>query len=477
MITVTRTNIRIEPKPERVIPLYLKIIDKTRIERIVSAVLSLDEKTVEETCNRVLSEFENRHIGFRQILLKNYASIKAYVPSHSEPSLSGKLLLGLYFTKEYSVEYTALFNPSIVIHPDQNGLKIGEVRFILSLRATGEGHISSIEFRTGIISRAGEITIDPYPSKLVGPNKNENSKYSKDFVKKRAKFYNDFNASVFDYLPEQFSIHEALQKIVGVTANNQNKLDSTKKALREIFDTNYDISFDEGIAISSRVIFPASKAEKTGLEDVRFVKFSDHDKTRYLGTYTAYDGRKIRSKIIETEDFISFRLRQLYGKAALDKGMAFFPEKINGKYALISRQGGESISLMYSDDLYYWDTYKIIQEPEREWELLQIGNCGSPVKTAYGWLLLTHAVGPLRKYVISATLLDLNNPEIVLATLDKPLIIPNTDEREGYVPNVVYSCGFLLHFEHLIIPYAISDSITSFARINIYSLVDKLLKK
>jgi predicted GH43/DUF377 family glycosyl hydrolase len=247
--------------------------------------------------------------------------------------------------------------------------------------------------------------------------------------------------------------------------------------LREIFDTNYDISFDEGIAISSRVIFPASKAEKTGLEDVRFVKFSDHDKTRYLGTYTAYDGRKIRSKIIETEDFISFRLRQLYGKAALDKGMAFFPEKINGKYALISRQGGESISLMYSDDLYYWDTYKIIQEPEREWELLQIGNCGSPVKTAYGWLLLTHAVGPLRKYVISATLLDLNNPEIVLATLDKPLIIPNTDEREGYVPNVVYSCGFLLHFEHLIIPYAISDSITSFARINIYSLVDKLLKK
>lgn len=477
MITVTRTNIRIAPKPERVIPLYLKIKDKTRIERIVSDVLSLDEKTVEETCNRVLSEFENRHIGFRQILLKNYDCIKAYVPSHSEPSLSGKLLLGLYFTKEYSVEYTALFNPSIVIHPDQNGLKNGEVRFILSLRATGEGHISSIEFRTGIISRAGEITIDPSPSKLAGPNKNENSKYSKDFVKKRAGFYNDFNASVFDYLPEQFSIQEALQKIDGVTANNQYNLGSTKKALREIFDTNYNISFDAGIAISSRVIFPASKAEKTGLEDLRFVKISDHDKTRYLGTFTAYNGKKIRSKIIETEDFISFRIRSLYGKAVLDKGMAFFPEKINGKYALISRQGGESISIMFSEDLYCWDTYKIIQKPEREWELLQLGNCGSPVKTPYGWLLLTHAVGPLRKYVISATLLDLNNPETVLATLDKPLIIPETDEREGYVPNVVYSCGIILHFDHLIIPYAMSDSITSFARVNIHSLLDELLKK
>jgi predicted GH43/DUF377 family glycosyl hydrolase len=477
MITVTRTNIRIEPIPERVIPLYFKIKDKKRIERIVKVVLSMDEKTVEKTCTRILRKFENRHIGFRQILLKNFNSIKAYVPSHFTPSLSRKFLLGLYFTKEYSVEYTALFNPSIVIHPDQSSLKIGEVRFLLSLRATGEGHISSIEFRTGIISRAGEITIDPSPSKLVGANKNENSKYSKDFVIKRAEFYKDFNASVFDFLPEQFSIQEALQTIVGVTANNQNNLGSTKKVLSEIFDTNYDISFDEGTAISSRVIFPASKAEKTGLEDVRFVKLSDHNKTRYLGTFTAYNGRKVRSKIIETEDFISFRIRSLYGKAVLDKGMAFFPEKINGKYGLISRQGGESISIMYSEDLYCWDTYKIIQEPEREWELIQLGNCGSPVKTAVGWLLLTHAVGPLRKYVISATLLDLNNPEIVLATLDKPLIIPNTDEREGYVPNVVYTCGVIQHFDHLIIPYAMSDSITSFARVNIHSLLDELLKK
>ena len=419
MITVTRMNIKIEAKPERVISKYLKVNGEERIRRIVSDVLSIDEKAVEETLNQVLEEFENRHTGFKKILLENYNIIEAYITSQAALSLSRKLLLGSYFTHEYSVESAALFNPSIVVHPDQSGLEKGEVRFILSLRATGEGHISSIEFTSGIISKTGEITLDPTPSKLTGAN---------------------------------------------LTWSDTN-------------NTNYDISFDKETALGSRVIFPVSEAESGGLEDVRFVEFSDLDKITYIGTYTAFDGKEIKPMIIETQDFISFHIRSLYGKAALNKGMALFPEKINGKYAMISRQGGENISIMYSDDLYCWDTYKTIQKPEREWELTQLGNCGSPVKTSSGWLLLTHGVGPMRKYVISVSLLDLHNPEVVLATLDKPLIYPETDEREGYVPNVVYTCGTMQHFDNLLIPYAMSDSAVSFARVNIHLLIDEILKK
>ena len=419
MITVTRINIKIEANPEKVIAKYLKFNAEERIRRIVADVLSLDEKAVAATLNQVLEEFENRHIGFKKILLENFNIIEAYITSPATLSLSRKLLLGSYFTHEYSVESAALFNPSIVMHPDQTGLEKGEVRFILSLRATGEGHISSIEFTSGIVTKEGEIVLDSTPSKLAGAY-----------------------------------------------------ITST-----DILDTNYDISFDEETVLGSRVIFPVSEAESGGMEDVRFVEFSDQDKTTYLGTYTAFDGKKIRPKIIETQDFISFSIRSLYCKAALDKGMALFPEKINGKYAMISRQGGENISIMYSDDLYCWNTYKTIQKPVREWELTQLGNCGSPVKTGSGWLLLTHAVGPMRKYVISASLLDLRDPDVVLATLEKPLIFPDTNEREGYVPNVVYTCGAMQYFDNLIIPYAMSDSAVSFARVDINMLIDELLNK
>jgi predicted GH43/DUF377 family glycosyl hydrolase len=477
MITVTRSNIKIEANPDKVISRYLYFRKKGRIRRIVSDVLSMDEKVVEKTLNQVLEEFENRHIGFKEMLLRNYSTIKKYITSETSLSPSRKLLLGSYFTNEYSFESAALFNPSIVMHPDQNGLEKGEVRFILSLRATGEGHISSIEFTSGIISEAGEITLDPPPLKVASAYKTKNAKFSKDFVVKRAEYYRDFNTSVFENLPEQFSIKKTKNIKINVAESFHDNYPGTKKALRKIFDTNYDISFDKGTALESRVIFPASREELGGMEDVRFVEFTDQDRSSYIGTYTAYDGKKIMPKIIETEDFISFSIRSLYGKAALDKGMALFPEKINGKYAMISRQGGENISIMYSDDLYFWDTYKTIQKPEKEWELTQLGNCGSPLKTPAGWLLLTHGVGPLRKYVISASLLDLNNPEVVLATLDKPLIYANNSERNGYVPNVVYTCGAMQHYDNLIIPYAMSDSAVSFARVNIFSLIDELLKK
>lgn len=477
MINVNRLNIKIKANPERVIPLFLHLNGKYRIDHIVSKVLELDEKKAEETLNQIFIEFENRHYKFKENIAANYNKIKQYVPSPENLSDSRKLLLGAYFTKEYSIESAALFNPSIVAHPDQSGLKEGELRFIISLRATGEGHISSIEFRTGIILKNGNIILDTLPPKLSGTNKTDNPKYSRDFVVKISIFYPEFHPLVLEKLPHQFSKTEAFNLITNLSNDTEINLISTQEALEDILDTNYDIIFDKETLLNSRVIFPSSKAESMGMEDVRFVKFTDKNETKYIGTYTAYNGKNIQPQIIETEDFCSFKVRALHGDAVSDKGMALFPEKINGKYAMIGRQGGEYISIMYSDDLYYWDTYKVIQKPEREWELIQLGNSGSPVKTSAGWLLLTHAVGPLRKYVISATLLDLNNPEKVLATLDKPLISPNSEEREGYVPNVVYTCGILQHANNLVIPYAMSDSATSFATVNINTLLIELLKK
>lgn len=291
MISVTRINIKIEAKPEKVISKHLKVNGKDRIRRIVSDVLSLEEKVVEETLNQVLVEFENRHIGFKKILLENYNVVEAYITSPAILSVSRKLLLGSYFTHEYSVESAALFNPSIVMHPDQSGLEKGEVRFILSLRATGEGHISSIEFRSGIISKAGEITLNPAPSKLACASKVKSMQYSKDFIVRRAQYDEDLNTAVFEYLPEQFSMKDAKKMYVNVAEHKLNNYRATEK-LYDILDTNYDISFDKETKLGSRVIFPVSEAESGGMEDVRFVKFSDQDKTTYIGTYTAFNGKK-----------------------------------------------------------------------------------------------------------------------------------------------------------------------------------------
>ncbi|MEN8119740.1 MAG: glycoside hydrolase family 130 protein [Bacteroidota bacterium] len=473
---INRTNIRIEAKPERVIPLFLDMKEKERVDHIVSKVLLLNDITVDKLLTEVLEEFDSRHHNFKRAILKHFQNIESNISAGQTLSFSKKLLIGAYFTKEYSLESAALFNPSIIVHPNQGGLKHGEIRFIMSLRATGEGHISSIEFSTGIISEKGKISIDQQASHLICPNKVDDLKYPKHFVKKRAKSYNGFNYSLFDYLPDYFTKSEALQFIENLRNGHVTQFMATKEALDEIFDINYNLTFEEEIPINSKVIFPSSAAESKGMEDVRFVKFTDDGKSKYFGTYTAYNGHDIRVQIIETEDFNSFKIRSLYGTAVFGKGMALFPEKINGRYAMIGRQGGKCITIMYSNDIYHWDSYKIIQKPEREWEMTQLGNSGSPIKTPKGWLLLTHAVGPLRKYVISATLLDLHNPGIVIASLDKPLISPNSHERNGYVPNVVYTCGFLQHEDNLIIPYAMSDSITGFATVNLNELINELLK-
>lgn len=475
MIDVKRTDIKIMANPNKVLPLFFDFKKKERINDIISNVATLDDNTIEKTLNQVFQEFENRHIDFSEVILNHYNIIADKVNITKSFSLSRRLLIGAYFTKEYSNESAALFNPSIVIFPPQNSNNIAATRFVMSLRATGEGHISSIVFKTGMISKEGDIVLDKDADKLVVAQKNNNLIYTKSFISERTKSNKKVNPEIFNYLPEEFSEKEAYRVIADIKKNQLINLNETKKALEVIFDTNYEVSFDKNIALNSKVIFPVSKTESMGMEDVRFVKFTENNKDYFIGTYTAYNGKNIQVQIIRTEDFNTFKIRSLYGKVAQDKGMAIFPEKINGKYVMISRQGGTNISIMYSDDLYFWNDFTVIQKPKRGWEMIQIGNSGSPIKTLHGWLLLTHAVGPLRKYVLSASLLDLNNPEIVLASLDEPLLSPNNNEREGYVPNVVYTCGFIQHGENLIIPYAMSDSASSFATVNLQALIDKLL--
>lgn len=417
MIPVKRTSIRLYANPKKVILRYLNFGNPERVHPVTRYVAGLKETEAEAQLQGILADFEERHFDLKAAFLENYEKVAANVPV--APSELKKLLIGAYFTHEYSIQAAALFNPSIVPHPDQSGLEAGALRFILSLRATGEGHISSIAFQTGVIDAAGEIALDPASPKL-----------------------------------------------------QSGRLISSAGASEE----SYDIDYPEDSPLSSRILFPRSQAESNGMEDARFVQFSQDRKTRYFGSYTAYNGRTIRPQLIETTDFRHFCIRPLHGKAASDKGMALFPEKINGRYAMISRQGGRNLSIMYSEDIYRWDEFQPLQTPQRDWEMLQMGNCGSPIKTPHGWLLLTHAVGPMRKYVLSLTLLDLDHPEKVIASLDQPLLHPDAEEREGYVPNVLYTCGMLRHGDDLVIPYAMSDSAIGFATVKLEEVWKVMLK-
>lgn len=411
---LNRTDTRLHADPGKVILRFLDFGRAERFEPVIRFVLNMDETAAEAQLQKVFAEFEHRHFDLKGAFLNNFERLRQFVPG--ETTLAKKLLIGSYFTHEYSVEASALFNPSIVSHPDQTGLGEGELRFVMSLRATGEGHISSIAFLTGIIGAVGDIVLDPMPSKMATGR-----------------------------ISQQGGL-------------------------------NYDVSFDPAIPLPSRLLFPHSDSETNGMEDARFVHFKDGAESRYLGTYTAYNGRAIRPQLIETHDFLHFHIRPFEGNAASDKGMAIFPEKIKGQYAMVGRQGGRSLSIMYADDLYRWDNFGPLQHPRRGWEYLQMGNCGSPVKTPQGWLLLTHAVGPMRKYVLSASLLDLDHPEKVIASLDQPLLSPNAEEREGYVPNVLYTCGLLEHQGTLFIPYAMSDSAIGFATAKTEDLIVQLLK-
>jgi len=467
---VVKQNLKLYADPKAVITRFLQLHGKNRTSNIIQRIKDLTEEEVVSFLEKTMNEFASRHRNIEGIFEDHYTRInKEYKNDLRGFSEKKKLLLGALFTKENSIQAAALFNPSIVPHPDQSHLQTGIQRLVISLRATGEGHISSIVFKTGLVGPSGNISLDQSSRYFSVLKKKEDTLYSKQFIKERISFFQPTDISWIDVLPDCFSAAEAIKLIDGSS-------EEAEKLLKEIFDSNYELNSSPDIAINEKVIFPSAKAESMGMEDVRFVKFTDKEFSCYYGTYTAYDGHRIKTQLIETRDFQDFKISSLYGNAISDKGMALFPEKINGNYVMISRQGGEKISIMFSNNLYAWDDYKTLMEPLYTWEFVQLGNCGSPVKTDKGWLLLTHGVGAVRAYVISAILLDLNNPSRIIGRLSKPLITADESEREGYVPNVVYTCGLLRHGDLLIIPYALSDSATAFATIELNLLLNELLQ-
>ena len=469
---IKKNPLKLYASPEAVITQFLSLPGENRTSNIIQRVKNLNEGQVESILEKVMKEFAFRHRNISETFTDHFNKVNAqYKNDLALFSAKQKLLLGAFLTKEYSIQAAALFNPSIVPHPDQHGLQPGEQRFVMSLRATGEGHISSVVFHTGIIDADAGILLDEPSGYFTCLKKNEAIEYDKDFIKKQAAFFPEFNMELLNELPDTFTAAQAIQIISNTGVN-----DSIKQ-FAEILDSNYELESSPLLPINERVIFPNAKTGKLSMEDVRFVKFEDDGNSSYYGTYTAYDGFHMKTQLIETKDFDVFKIRTLYGAAISDKGMALFPEKVNGKHVMISRQGGEKINIMFSDDLHVWNEFQTLIEPLYTWEFVQLGNCGSPIKTDKGWLLLTHGVGVMRTYVISAILLDLKDPSIILGRLDKPLIEADDTEREGYVPNVVYTCGLLRHGDVLIIPYAVSDSATGFATIGLNEILNELISK
>ncbi|SMF48497.1 Predicted glycosyl hydrolase, GH43/DUF377 family [Alteromonadaceae bacterium Bs31] len=486
---VRRRKWKLNPDPSRVIcRLNIPYGSPQRIERIIARVLALSEDSTKRLLDKICLDFSDRHRHLNDILEQHFELVKSYLPEGylSKNNLSEnrvlsdsrRLLIGAYFTMEYSVASAALFNPSIVKHPDQSGTEPNTLRFIMSLRAVGEGHISSIVFSSGILGASGNILFDPEGEYLDAPKLHFNVSIDKHlFELKLAEMQaaNEITAYLLDQMPEQFCLNELHTKIEELSRSesfDDKKKTSTISNMSWLANSNYELVFPKGLAISERVIFPTSEDNSRGIEDARFVQFyQDDGESIYYATYTAYNGSRILPQLIETRNFKEFKIITLNGSAVQNKGMALFPRKINGEYVMLSRQDGENNHIMYSDNIHFWQTSSIIQEPSRSWEFFQIGNCGSPMETSEGWLVLTHGVGPMREYTISAILLDLDKPSKVIARLKKPLIRPHEYEREGYVPNVVYSCGALIHNDDLIIPYAMSDISTGIASVNVRELI------
>ncbi len=447
--------------------------------RIVAQVMALPEAEVARVLDGVLAEFGDRHHEVEKFFHKRFAKVRPLITGQKKPSLKRQALLGSYFTHEYSPESAALFNPSIVPHPNQSGLPRGALRFILSLRATGEGHISSITFREGIVSAQHRITLTPPVEFATEPDRVPNAAYDKPLFARKLQelgVQNKFCRAVLDQLNGSFTMSE-LRRVLPAERKHVEASDAAAdRAARGILllaESNYEVRFAEGQPVSQRVIFPSSPSQSNGIEDARFVRFANDDGSfTYYATYTAYDGKIILPQLLETEDFLHFKFITLNGPAVQNKGMALFPRKIDGHYAMISRQDDENILIMFSDNIHFWSEPKLLLSPEQPWEFIKMGNCGSPIETEAGWLVLSHGVGAMRKYCIGAFLLDLHDPTRVIGRLREPLLSPNESEREGYVPNVVYTCGALLHERELVIPYAMSDSASSFATVSL----DKLLR-
>ncbi len=476
-----RTDIIIKPDYKRVLYRPFELHQEQRFVKIIARIMSLSEAEVKREIDDVMTEFHYRHPNLIDFFLKRFEQVRHHLLTDQPLSENRKLLIGAYFTQEYSLESAALFNPCMVWHPDQSGLDEDSRRFIISLRATGEGHISSITFRSGVIDANNHSRLDK-PSRFVTtPELIANPSYEKALFEKKLfelGLDNKFSARIFSSLDDCFTLNDLQENIsyaLRQYRSRNGEIETTAKGMLSLAQSNYEVKFSPDQSLTERIIFPNTPAEVNGIEDARFVQFFDEDRgIIYYATYTAYNGKVFLTHLLETTDFLHFKISTLNGSAVQNKGLALFPRKISGNYAMLSRQDNENIYIMFSDHIHFWHTKQILLKPTFPWEFVQLGNCGSPIETEAGWIVLSHGVGPMRKYAISAFLLDLNDPTKVIGRLKEPLISPNEKEREGYVPNVVYSCGGLIHGRELIIPYAMSDYASSFATVNLDELLNEL---
>jgi predicted GH43/DUF377 family glycosyl hydrolase len=493
-LPITRQfSVRLVPDPGRVITKLFMPGDEvardgsSRLEAVLHRIMALTDDEVTDTLADARELFAGRHRDFDAVLDRHHDIVAArfadrspFTPPISAPiSTERRRLIGAYFTHEYSIEAAALGNPSVVIAPDQSGVAAGAVRFVMSLRAIGEGHLSSIEFRTGVVDADGTVELDPV-SPYAETGVRSPHAYDKGFFSTKLAdlaMLNEVEERVLARLSERFTMSELESAIAALDDDGIDRSMSgeTTRFLHWLASSNYRVSFPPSTEISERVLFPSGPTESHGMEDARFVRFVDDDGTvTYYATYTAYDGHQILPQLIETADFSGFRIATLTGHAAQNKGMAIFPRRIGGRYVALGRQDNVNNFVMTSTDIRVWREATLIQEPKQPWELMQLGNCGSPLETDAGWLVITHGVGPLRRYTLGALLLDIDDPSRVIGHLREPLLSPSADEREGYVPNVVYSCGSLIHGDHLVLPYGYADVGARVATMRVDELLSRL---
>ena len=477
---ITRTGTLLQPNSSRVLYRSFEPPHPHRAMKIIARVMELSEEHVEGLLRTVLNEFHGRHQRLLAFFQERFEAVHRHMLTDEPVSESRRLLIGSYFTQEYAIESAALFNPSLV-WLDATPPPSGRRQFIMSLRATGEGHISSVGFRRGTVDREGGISVEPPTGFVTAPRVVATSAYERDlFMRKLSELgvVDSFVDVVFDEIPERFTLGD-LERVLGRTGRRhrlrRKEWEPFASAIMALARANYEIECDPDSDVSERVIFPYSPAETNGIEDARFVRFVEDDGSiHYYATYTAYDGSVMLPQFVETDDFVRFRVSTLNGPEVANKGMALFPRRINGAYTMLSRQDGENVFVMESDMLHFWHSKRLVLRPTHPWEYVQIGNCGSPLETPEGWLVLTHGVGPMRKYSIGAVLLDLADPSRVIGRLREPLLTPNQNERSGYVPNVVYSCGSVIHEGILVIPYSMSDYATTFATMPLSDVLEAM---
>ena len=483
-IPIERQSIRVYPDAKRVIARFF-FNGEQRAKEIIERVMKLSEDEVFAIISPLLQEFSKRHRNITKILYRHCNRVSSFIESAGfepeELTSYRRLLLGSYFTHEYSIESAAFFNPSIIEDPDQSELEAGQKRLIISFRAVGEGHISSIAFRRAVIDKDSKIEVLPVGNYVDEAEiiRNTTTFEKKLFFEKivTARIDPKIIKELKGQLDEKFD-YDALQRTV-LDLQHKDINDSKKTEYEKILwlsDSYSSISFSLDTDISDRVIFPMSELERKGIEDARFVKFTDNGGPAiYYATYTAFDGALIMPKLLQTSDFHNFKIRPLHGNGARNKNLALFPRKVNGYYVMLSRIDGCNNFIMQSNNINLWETPIKLQEPLHPWELVQIGNCGSPIETDRGWLVITHGVGPMRKYCLGASLFKLDDPSVEIGRLREPLLVPIQDEREGYVPNVVYSCGGIVNNGKLILPYGLSDYSSSFATVDLHALLDKVI--